>query len=67
MSDPSAGDNRLSFVTTTAAAHRFGELVDQVLGGVRVVLTRRGRPVAVLVRVQDLMPELRQLVVREDA
>ena len=40
-------------LTTTAAARRLGELIDRVIAGDRVILTRHGRPVAVLVPCAD--------------
>jgi prevent-host-death family protein len=38
-------------VTSTEAQQRFGELLDDVLCGQRVVITKYGRPVVEVVRI----------------
>lgn len=42
-------------ITTVAARENFAELINQAsYGGKRVILTRRGKPVAALVSLHDL-------------
>lgn len=41
-------------VTSTEWKARTGELLDQVLGGKRLVIGRHGRPVAAVVSLEDL-------------
>lgn len=42
-------------ITTVAARENFAELINQAsYGGRRVVLTRRGKPVAALISLRDL-------------
>lgn len=42
-------------ITTVAARENFAELINQAsYGGRRVILTRRGKPVAALVSLHDL-------------
>ncbi len=42
-------------ITTVAARENFAELINQAsYGGRRVILTRRGKPVAALVSLRDL-------------
>lgn len=42
-------------ITTVAARENFAELINQAsYGGCRVVLTRRGKPIAALVSISDL-------------
>ncbi|MBS0349895.1 MAG: type II toxin-antitoxin system Phd/YefM family antitoxin [Proteobacteria bacterium] len=42
-------------ITTVAARENFAELINQAsYGGRRVILTRRGKPVAALVSLKDL-------------
>lgn len=42
-------------ITTVAARENFAELINQAsYGGRRVVLTRRGKPIAALVSLHDL-------------
>lgn len=42
-------------ITTVAARENFAELINQAsYGGRRVVLTRRGKPVAALISLNDL-------------
>lgn len=42
-------------ITTVAARENFAELINQAsYGGKRVILTRRGKPVAALISLHDL-------------
>ncbi len=42
-------------ITTVAARENFAELINQAsYGGRRVILTRRGKPVAALISLRDL-------------
>jgi len=42
-------------ITTVAARENFAELINQAsYGGRRVILTRRGKPVAALISLHDL-------------
>lgn len=40
-------------ITTAEARRRFGDVVDRVLAGERVTVTRRGEPVATIVPAPD--------------
>lgn len=40
-------------VTTAQARDKLAALVDKVVGGERITLTRRGKPVAIMVPIED--------------
>jgi prevent-host-death family protein len=45
----------MTTITTVAARENFAELINQAsYGGKRVILTRRGKPVAALISLHDL-------------